>query len=371
MKALLLLEDGSEFVGEHFGAPGQATGEIVFNTSMTGYQEILSDPSYRGQIVTMTSPLIGNYGVNDQDFESRSLFLSGFVVREYSQQYSNWRGHSNLGTLLKQHGIVGISEVDTRALTRRLRKGGVQRGIVTTENTDRQQLLEQVRNSQSMLGADYVREVVGEASWVWKEAESNVDELDILALDTGVKYNILRSLNERGARLRVATAEALQGELERRMPDGLLLSNGPGDPAALKPIIDLVASLHESLPVFGICLGHQVLALSLGARTYKMPFGHHGGNHPVKNLLTGAVEITAQNHGFAVDEHSLPAHLQLSHVSLFDGTVEGFRHTELPISSVQYHPESAPGPHDSGYLFDQFISQVKESAQPAAGDVNA
>jgi len=367
MDAILMLRDGSVFEGRSFGAQGEVIGEVIFNTSMTGYQEILSDPSYRGQIVTMTYPMIGNYGVNQEDVESRGLFLSGMIVREYSRHYSNWRGVGSLESLLKRHGVVGVSEIDTRALTRRIREHGAVNGIVSTIDFDRESLLGKVNAAPEMLGLDYVADVTCDKPWHWdpdpKEERSPDGSYPepvyrLVAMDYGVKFNLLRSLALRDCAVDIVPADAVAAEVRRRWPHGLLLSNGPGDPAALCDIIKTIGELIGKLPILGVCLGHQLLALALGGRTFKLPFGHHGGNHPVKNLLTGKIEITAQNHGFAVDPDSLPEDVEVTHISLYDGTVEGLRHRSLPVSSVQYHPEAAPGPHDSGYIFDDFLEKL-------------
>ena len=366
MDAILMLRDGTVFRGESFGARGEATGEVVFNTSMTGYQEILSDPSYKGQIVTMTYPMIGNYGVNAEDFESRGLFLSGMVVREFSRNYSNWRGVGSLDNLMRRHNVVGISDIDTRALTRKLRDRGTMNGIISTVYTDENSLLAKVRAAPDIVGHDYVADVTCERAWNWSEGSSSDKILlgkpkyHVLVLDCGVKYNILRSLAERGCKLTVAPAGIRPPEIKELKPDGLVLSNGPGDPAALPQIVSTTRELLEAVPILGICLGHQILALAFGGRTYKLPFGHHGANHPVKNHQTSRIEITSQNHGFAVDRESLPADVEVTHTSLFDGTVEGMRHRKLPIAGIQYHPEAAPGPHDSSYLFNQFIASIEK-----------
>ncbi len=362
-----MLRNSRALEGRSFGAQGDAVGEVVFNTSMTGYQEILTDPSYRGQIVTMTYPLIGNYGVNEEDVESHGLFLSGLIVREYSRFYSNWRGVVSLESLLKRRGVVGISEIDTRCLTRLIRRDGAMSGIISTEDFDHDSLLAKVRATPEMTGRDYVTEVTCDMPWLWDASKAGPSsaaenwpepQYELVAFDFGVKFSILRSLARRGCRVQIVPADARCEEVLERKPHGLLLSNGPGDPAALPRIIETTGKLLEKLPVLGVCLGHQLLALALGADTYKLPFGHHGGNHPVKNILTGKVEITAQNHGFAVDPKSLPDHAEVTHTSLYDGTVEGIRHRYLPAFSVQYHPEAAPGPHDSGYIFNDFVSAI-------------
>jgi carbamoyl-phosphate synthase small subunit len=376
LEAILMLLDGSAFRGRAFGAAGEVFGEVVFNTSITGYQEIISDPSYRGQIVTLTYPHIGNYGVNEEDIESGRLFLSGLIVREYSKYYSNWRGNGSLEGLLRRNGVIGISEIDTRALTRRIRERGAMTGVLSTVDFDRDSLLGKVRAAPAMLGADYVTDVTCEKPWLWRqeedgggrpEAEVLAAPHEVVVFDFGVKYNILRELGKRGCRVIVVPAAESAEDVLARRPHGLVLSNGPGDPAALPGIVAVVRELMGKVPILGVCLGHQLLGHAFGGRTYKLPFGHHGGNHPVKNLLTGKIEITAQNHGFAVDPESLPPEVEVTHLSLFDGTVEGMRHRSLPVFSVQYHPESSPGPHDSGYLFDRFFGLMSDSK---VGDKN-
>lgn len=363
-----MLSDGAEYLGESFGAEGETCGEVVFNTSMTGYQEILTDPSYRGQIVCMTYPHIGNYGINEADIESRRLHLSGFIAREYSRYYSNWRGIGSLDNLLKRNGIIGISEIDTRALTRRIRRHGAMTGILSTVDFDKESLIEKIRAFPLMEGSNYVVDVTCEKPWQWIESSSPVTvgspelgnvQFNVLALDYGVKFNILRSLVERKCAVSVVPASATAQEILKRKPDGIILSNGPGDPAALPDIVKCVKELLGKVPIFGICLGHQLMAQALGGKTFKLPFGHHGANHPVKNHLSGRVEITSQNHGFAVDPASLGPEVEVTHTSLYDGTVEGLRHKSYPAFSVQYHPEASPGPHDSNYLFDQFVKLMQ------------
>ncbi len=373
--AKLALEDGTVFTGTHFGAAGTSEGEVVFNTSMTGYQEILTDPSYKGQIVTMTYPLIGNYGINTEDVESKQPHVAGFVVKELAKVYSNWRASISLDEYLKQNKIVGIQGIDTRALTRKLRVSGAMRGILSSEILDDAKLVDMARHSAKMEGADWVQCVKPAGNYDWKEGHGKWpvgDELDgrglhVVAIDCGAKQNILRHLAGRGIKVTVVPPETPAAEILGLKPDGLFISNGPGDPAALdyalKPIQDLLAKL----PIFGICLGHQLLGRAIGADTFKLKFGHRGGNQPVMNLDTGRVEITSQNHGFAVDQKTLEAKGGVvTHLNLNDGTVEGFRHSTLPIFSVQYHPEASPGPHDADYLFDAFVDMMKAKKPPSA-----
>ena len=374
MNAVLALEDGTWFRGTAAGAQGEARGEVVFNTSMTGYQEVLTDPSYAGQIVTMTAPQIGNYGVAAEDTESQGPQVAGFIVRESSPVASNWRADSTLRDYLVGHNIVAIAEIDTRALTRKLRSGGVLRGAIATGTIDPEQLVERARGIAPMAGRDLVREVTCEAPYEWPAA--SLEEagqfgvpperrarrrLRIAAYDFGIKRNILRRLTLHGCDVTVFPAGAAAADLLAASPDGVFLSNGPGDPAALPYAIENVRQvIATDTPTFGICLGHQIMGLAMGGRTYKLKFGHRGANHPVKFLDTGKVEITSQNHGFAVDPDSLPADARVTHENLYDGTVEGLRHTSKPVFSVQYHPEASPGPHDADYLFRQFIDEIEK-----------
>ena len=375
MKAVLALENGIWYEGDAAGAPGETGGEVVFNTSMTGYQEILTDPSYAGQIVTMTAPEMGNYGVADEDPESRGTQVAGFVVREESPIASNWRADGTLRDYLVRNNIVAISGIDTRALTRVLRSSGVMRGVIATGDVDPTTLIERAKQLPSMEGSDLVLGVTCERTFDWQPSTSPEDEfapvairrprrnLRIAAYDFGMKWNILRRFTAHGCDVRVFPATAPASELLADKPDGVFLSNGPGDPAVLSYAIKNAKSLIDAeVPTFGICLGHQILSLALGGETYKLKFGHRGGNHPVKELETGKVEITSQNHGFAVDPDSLPSDVKVTHVNLYDGTVEGLRHLKRPVFCVQYHPEAAPGPHDADYLFNKFVEEMERRA---------
>jgi carbamoyl-phosphate synthase small subunit len=369
-RALLALADGRVFEGEPLGARGEAVGEVVFNTAMTGYQEVLTDPSYKGQLVCMTAPHIGNTGVNEEDPESRRPWVGGFIVRQASALASSWRATGTLDGYLRAHGIVGIQGIDTRALTRRLRDHGAQQGIISTEDLDPRTLVIKAKASPGLLGRDLVKEVTCQTGYQWTESLWHRGEgyglpppprHHVVAYDSGVKRNILRHLVALGCRVTVLPAFATAEEALALEPDGLFLANGPGDPEGVPYLAEAVRRLTDRLPVFGICLGHQILALALGARTFKLPFGHHGANHPVKDLATGRVEITSQNHGFAVDPDSCGARgLEMTHVNLNDGTCEGMRHRSLPIFSVQYHPEASPGPHDAHYLFRRFVDLMDQ-----------
>ena len=376
MKAILALEDGSWFQGVAVGAPGHTEGEVVFNTSMTGYQEVLTDPSYAGQIVTMTAPQIGNYGVAGTDEESARPQVAGFVMRDASPVSSNWRAQGTLKDYLTRHNIVAIGDVDTRALTRKLRSAGVMRGIIATGTAEPAALVERARGITPMEGSDLVKDVtcaeaydfetsladaVTEASYGVPPLRRAKRPLRVAAYDYGIKLNILRRLAAHGCTVRVFPASTPAADLLAWKPDGIFLSNGPGDPAAVTYAIDNIKEIAKSdVPTFGICLGHQLMGLALGAKTYKLKFGHRGGNHPVKQLESGAIEITSQNHGFAVDPDSLPSNVKVTHLNLYDGTVEGLRHTDKPIFSVQYHPEASPGPHDADYLFQEFLDEMEK-----------
>ena len=375
MKATLALENGIWYEGEAAGAPGETGGEVVFNTSMTGYQEILTDPSYAGQIVAMTAPEMGNYGVAHNDPESRGTQVAGFIVREESPIASNWRSEGTLRDYLTRNNIVAISNIDTRALTRVLRSAGVMRGIIATGDTDPRLLVDRAQALPSMEGSDLVLGVTCEREFDWQPSSSPEDEfappaprrvrrnLRVAAYDYGMKWNILRRFTAYGCDVRVFPATAPASELIAAGPDGVFLSNGPGDPAVLSYAITNARHLIEAdVPVFGICLGHQVLSLAMGGETYKLKFGHRGANHPVREIESGKVEITSQNHGFAVDPDSLPSDVKVTHVNLYDGTVEGLRHTTKPVFCVQYHPEAAPGPHDADYLFRQFVEEMERRA---------
>jgi carbamoyl-phosphate synthase small subunit len=370
MKATLALENGLWYDGEAAGAAGETGGEVVFNTAMTGYQEVLTDPSYAGQIVTMTCPEIGNYGVTPDDGESRGVKVAGFIIRDQSPIASNWRADGTLRDYLVRHDIVAISDIDTRALTRVLRSAGVMRGVIATGDADPRQLVDNARSIEPMEGSDLVLGVTCDAPFDWQPAPS--DEftttaerqpkraLRVAAYDYGMKWNILRRFTAYGCDVRVFPATSPASDLLASNPDGIFLSNGPGDPAALGYAIHNARALVEAdVPVFGICLGHQILSLAMGGATYKLKFGHRGANHPVKQLETGKVEITSQNHGFAVDPKSLPTDVRITHLNLYDGTVEGLRHETKPIFCVQYHPEAAPGPHDADYLFRQFLDEME------------
>jgi carbamoyl-phosphate synthase small subunit len=374
MKATLALENGIWHEGDAAGAPGGTGGEVVFNTCMTGYQEVLTDPSYAGQIVTMTAPEMGIYGISPDDMESRGTRVAGLIVREESPIASNWRSDSTLREYLVTNNIVAISGIDTRALTRVLRSAGVMRGIIATGDVDPRALVDRARALPCMEGSDLVLGVTCETAFDWAPATPLMNDefarpvrrtarrtLRVAAYDYGMKWNILRRFAAYGCDVRVFPATAPASDLIAAGPDGVFLSNGPGDPAVLSYAIANARQLVDSdIPVFGICLGHQILSLAMGGDTFKLKFGHRGGNHPVKDLATGKVEITSQNHGFAVDPDSLPSDVRVTHVNLYDGTIEGLRHDTKPVFCVQYHPEAAPGPHDADYLFNQFVEEMEK-----------
>lgn len=363
MKAILALEDGRTFMGRGFGAAGETSGEVVFNTSMSGYQEILTDPSYAGQIVVMTYPHIGNYGTNNDDEESGRPYVEGFVAREFSVIASNWRSQESLENYLKLHNIVSISEVDTRALVRHIRTGGALRGIISSIDLDPGRLVEKAKNVRSMLGNDLASSVSCEVPYGWRHPPKDTAgrTFKVIAYDYGIKRNILNNLAQVGCKVTVVPAFTSAEGILAYNPDGVFLSNGPGDPEPLEYAVNNIRSLLGRVPMFGICLGHQLMGLAFGGKTFKLKFGHRGGNQPVKNLLTGRVEITAQNHGFAVDPGSLnPNEVELTHINLNDQTLEGMLHRSMPAFSVQYHPEASPGPHDSHYLFAQFKQLMTE-----------
>lgn len=370
MKATLTLADGTSFAGRSFGSRGEAAGEVVFNTSMTGYQEILTDPSYEGQLVAMTYPEIGNVGVNPEDDESRRPYVKGFIVKEYCSVPSNWRATRALHDYMQEHGIVGIRGVDTRSLVTHIRRQGAQQGIISTVGREAAALAEKARRAPGLVGRDLVRNVSCPEPYGWDQGgwcmgsgfrRAREPRFHVVAYDYGIKFNILRGLAEAGCAVTVVPARTPAGDALALAPDGIFLSNGPGDPAAVPYAVDEVRRLLGRRPIFGICLGHQILALAMGGRTFKLKFGHHGGNQPVMDLTTGKVEITTQNHGFAVDAESLRGAVEVTHVNLNDRTVEGLRHREHPVFSVQYHPEASPGPHDAAYLFARFRDLMAES----------
>lgn len=371
MKAYLVLEDGLIFEGEGFGAETEVFGEVVFNTSLTGYQEILTDPSYKGQIVVMTNPHIGNYGINAEDEESRQPWVEGFVVRELSPIVSNYRSQESLHAYLKRHNLAGIEGIDTRKLVKHLRTHGAKKGVISTKEKDPKKLVQKAKESRSIVGVDLVREVTCSevyefdgtmpAGFEW--GKKAAQKYRVIAVDTGVKHNILRLLNRHGFKVTVVPASTSAKDILAMKPDGVFLSNGPGDPEAVTYVVETVKELIGKVPLFGICLGHQMIGLALGGTTSKLKFGHRGGNHPVMDLTTRRIEITSQNHGFIVDADSLPkSDIEITHINLNDKTLEGISHKKYPLFSVQHHPENSPGPHDSHYLFERFYELVKKTA---------
>lgn len=356
-RAKIAFEDGRIFNGYSFGYEGERYGELVFNTSMTGYQEIITDPSYKGQIVTMTYPLIGNYGINSGDIESRKPFLEGLVAKEFSRVASNWRSEKTIEEYFKENKIVGVDGVDTRAITKHVRLAGAMKVIISTDDMDESSLVGKARKSKGLIDVDLVREVTIDKPLKWNKE----GHYKVVVIDCGAKYNILRILEKRGCKVICVPALKSAEEIFLYKPDGVMLSNGPGDPAAVTYVIKTVKKLMGKLPIFGICLGHQILGLALGGKTYKLKFGHHGANHPVRDTITGEIAITSQNHGFCVDINSLDKEsIEITHINLNDNTIEGLKHKELPVFSVQFHPEASPGPHDAEYLFDKFIENMEK-----------
>ena len=370
MKAILLLEDGTVFEGTGFGAKGHKCGEVVFNTSMTGYQEILTDPSYYEQIMTMTYPLIGNYGTTSEDVESRACFVSGFIVKENCDYPSSWRSQKSLDQYLRDNNVVGLEGIDTRKLVRHIREKGAMRGIISSDILEIAQLQAKLDEYPGLVNRDIVKDVVQKTPYDWDKTvldileEGLVDnppEYNVVAIDCGIKENILRLLVAAGCKIKVVPSDTSAKDILAMKPDGVFLSNGPGDPEPVSYVIDTIKALLGKVPIFGICLGHQLLSLALGAKTYKLKFGHRGGNHPVKDLRTGKIEVTSQNHGFSAVEDSFDGlDVEITHINLNDQTIEGIRCTKVPAFSVQYHPEASPGPHDSRYLFAEFTDLMKE-----------
>jgi carbamoyl-phosphate synthase small subunit len=357
VKAIIFLEDGTSFEGFSFASLGETDGEVVFNTGLSGYQEILTDPSYKGQIVTMTYPLIGNYGINSQDSESAVPSVSGFIVKECSRITSNWRSEKHLAEYLKEHNIIGIEGVDTRALTKHIRSQGAMKAVISTEDFNHDSLMAKVKASSGLIGRDLVREVTCKEPYFWSEGGA----YKIVVIDCGVKHSILKHLEKRNCSVYVVPAKTKAEDILKQKPDGLFLSNGPGDPAGAPYVAEEVKKLLGKLPIFGICFGQQMLGMALGAKTYKLKFGHHGCNQPVKDLKKDIISITSQNHGFCVDFDSLNSeNLEMTHINLNDNTLEGLRHKNMPVFSVQFHPEAGPGPHDAAYLFDDFITMIKD-----------
>jgi len=374
MRARLALADGRVFEGDSFGVTGQTEGEVVFNTSMIGYQEVITDPSYRGQMVVMTYPLIGNYGINPEDFESEKPHLAAFIIKELSSIRSNWRSTKTLDEFLKEHGVMGIQGIDTRALTRHIREKGSQQAVLSTKDLSDKKLIQLAKNSPSIIGRDLVKEVTCSKPYIWEEGEWGIGSgyakenslnknnfFKIIAFDLGIKRNILRKFYKLGCCVKVVPASTPADSVLRENPDGVFFSNGPGDPKGVPYIIETVNNLIGKIPIFGICLGHQLINLALGGKTFKLRFGHHGGNQPVINMKTKKVEITSQNHCFAVASPSAKKDLEVTSINLNDQTVEGIKHKKFPVFSVQYHPEASPGPHDSSHLFKEFIQSLKEN----------
>ncbi|MGQ9509139.1 MAG: glutamine-hydrolyzing carbamoyl-phosphate synthase small subunit [Thermodesulfobacteriota bacterium] len=373
-KAILALEDGTIFEGKSFGFPGEKTGELVFNTSMTGYQEILTDPSYKGQIVIMTYPLIGNYGINREDIESLTPKVEGFIIKENSSIFSNWRGECSLSEYLITHRIMGVEGMDTRALTKHIREKGAMKAILSTEDFNPNSLIEKAKASPGLIGRDLVQEVTCDRPYEWKEGIASEFSFHypspqfqkrpkVVVMDFGVKFNILRSLRQFGCEVIVVPASSKTELILSYQPDGILLSNGPGDPEGVSYAIETIRELLDQKPLFGICLGHQLLGLALGGKTFKLKFGHRGANQPVKDLKTGRVMITSQNHGFCLDPESLnPEEVELTQINLNDKTLEGMRHKKFPVFSVQYHPEASSGPHDTHHLFEDFVKMMEYSS---------
>lgn len=374
MDGILALADGRIFKGTLFGAVGEAEGEVVFNTSMSGYQEVLTDPSYCGQMVVMTYPLIGNSGINPEDFESDRVYLSAFLIKELSGLPSNWRSRQTLDAFLKEQGVIGLQGIDTRALTRHIRDKGAQQGIISTDTSNPEAAIQKAKQSPGMEGKDLVTEVTCQQPYEWDEGDWDLrsgysrithngsgENYFVVVYDFGTKRNILRRLTQEGCRVKVVPASTPAQDVLAMKPDGVFLSNGPGDPAAVPYAIENVRGLVGKVPLFGICLGHQILNLALGGKTFKLQFGHHGGNQPVMDLNKRKVEITSQNHGFAVDNHTVGEDVEVSCINLNDQTVEGIRHKKHPVASVQYHPEASPGPQDSSYLFQDFVTLMKEN----------
>jgi len=361
-KAILFLEDGTHFFGESLSTQGETAGEILFNTAMSGYQEVLTDPSYAGQIVCMTYPLIGNYGVNEEDVESKKIHLKGFVVKEFCRVHSNFRATQSLIEYLDEHKIIAIEGIDTRALTRHLRERGAMKAIISTKEFDLKKLSQKLAKLPPMEGANWVKEVCAKKAYVWKEEGAPAPKFKVAAIDCGIKFNILRILSKLGCEVHIFPADTSAKEILAINPDGIFISNGPGDPAAVTETVKTIRELFGKKPMFGICLGHQMIGLALGGKTYKLKFGHHGSNHPVMDLLDNRIGITSQNHGFCVDIDSLSKDdVEMIDMNLNDNTLEGLRHKKFPVLSFQHHPEAAPGPHDAQYLFNYFIEMMETS----------